>query len=186
MPKEGRRDCTLRMRASGAIWRADSYLSLRCLFAGTLHNRSELIRELEADPSLDAVATLLRAYARWGDGLLDRLEGVFALVIWDQDSETLLAARDPMGLYPLFYSRTGRTLLLSNSIKALVGQPDVSGRRQPAGPRRPSSPRMALSGRDVLQGRAAGSARPCTQIRPLGACAHGATGIPAPTARSTG
>ncbi len=119
-----------RLHAQNASERGDlaggTYLSLRCLFAGTLHNRSDLLRELGADPNLDVIATLLRAHSRWGDGLLDRLEGVFALVIWDQDSETLLAARDAMGLYPLFYSRTERTLLLSNSIKALVGRPDVS------------------------------------------------------------
>lgn len=119
-----------RLRGQNASERGDlaraSYLSLRCLFAGRLHNHVELARQLDMDRGRGEAAALVRAYARWGEGLLDRIEGIFAFVIWNQDSETLLAARDPMGLYPLFFSQSERALLLSNSIEALVRQPDVS------------------------------------------------------------
>jgi asparagine synthetase B (glutamine-hydrolysing) len=66
------------------------------------------------------------AYFRWGQGLLARLRGIFALVVWDRDAEMLLAARDPIGLHPLFYSGLTDGLVLSNSIDALTRRPDVS------------------------------------------------------------
>lgn len=52
---------------------------------------------------------------------------MFAVVIHDAESGVLLAARDPLGIYPLFYADTREALLLSTGIEPLLAHPDVGG-----------------------------------------------------------
>jgi asparagine synthase (glutamine-hydrolysing) len=98
------------------------------LFDGTLYNRAELqahfAGQLPPEPS-DA-ALVAAGYERWGEDLPRHLKGLFALVIWDRARDTLLCARDPMGIHPLFYADVGGTLLLSPAIHTLLGHPGVS------------------------------------------------------------
>jgi asparagine synthase (glutamine-hydrolysing) len=94
------------------------------LLDGTLHDEDEL-RRLLPGPAAPA-ALVLAAYRRWGEEALGRLRGAYALVLWDRERGLLLAARDPLGLHPLFYAEAGRELLLSSSIEALAGHPRVS------------------------------------------------------------
>lgn len=50
---------------------------------------------------------LLPLYEQWGiKKLVENLDAEFALVIWDNQSQKILAARDPMGIRPLFYGKT--------------------------------------------------------------------------------
>jgi len=74
----------------------------RCVFDGTLDDRQELARAsgitITAETS-DAEA-ILSAYLRLGESVLEKVKGVFALAVWD--GETLLCARDRLGIYPLF------------------------------------------------------------------------------------
>ncbi len=103
--------------------------SCRVIFDGVLYNRVEL-RERFPD-SAGAVANdadlVLRAYLRWGEDVLHKVKGIFALLIWDSARDVLVGARDPLGVYPLFYADIGRELLFSTSIEALVRHPRVSG-----------------------------------------------------------
>ena len=100
--------------------------SVHAIFAGTLYSRSEWAHDAGVSDRLGDAELLAHAYLRWGKGLLDRVRGIFALAIWDRDAETLLAARDPLGLHPLFFSECPDSLVLSNAIGALTRQPDVS------------------------------------------------------------
>ena len=100
--------------------------SVHAVFAGTLYSRSEWAHSVGVSDGLSDAELLAHAYVRWGNGLLDRVRGIFALAVWDRDAETLLAARDPLGLYPLFFSDGPDRLVFSNSIDALTRQPDVS------------------------------------------------------------
>jgi len=95
------------------------------IFDGWLYNRSELISEVGADAKTENAALVIRAYVRWGEASLHKLTGIFALCLWDGSSQTLLVARDPLGVYPLFYSRAGNDLLLSTSVDALLHHPGV-------------------------------------------------------------
>lgn len=99
------------------------------IFDGVLYNRTELNDTLAsgATPPLNDVELILRAYLRWGDDVLHRVKGIFALIVWDAKTQTLLCARDPLGVYPLFCADAGTDLLFSTSIDALVQQPGVSG-----------------------------------------------------------
>jgi asparagine synthase (glutamine-hydrolysing) len=100
--------------------------SCTLVFEGRLYNRADL--EFLAGPKSSASddAELLRcAFERGGEAVVRRMKGIFALVMWDARSRTLLAARDPMGVIPLFYASAGETLLLSPSIEMLLRQPGV-------------------------------------------------------------
>jgi asparagine synthetase B (glutamine-hydrolysing) len=98
--------------------------SCRVAFEGTLYNRDELVPDATRQ-GLDDAAVLLRAYLQSGPAFVDRLRGAFAFAIWDDRSETLLGARDPVGIYPLFYTDTSGRTLFSTSIEALVHEPRV-------------------------------------------------------------
>ncbi len=98
---------------------ADSGLC-RVFFDGVLHNAGDLGKELgtEADA---AASVVLQAYERWGAECLGRLRGSFAVLVWDRQHDSLLAARDPLGAFALFYAQgAGRQVFLSPSIDVLT------------------------------------------------------------------
>lgn len=74
---------------------------------------------------LDAVA-LLGAYRCRGAAALDALRGRFACVLVDARRGLAAAVRDPLGHHPLFWARSGDTLLLSDRIEELLVAPGVS------------------------------------------------------------
>ena len=55
---------------------------------------------------------------------IERLQGPFALAIWDEQARRLLLARDRFGTRPLFHARFGQTLLFGSEVKALLAHPD--------------------------------------------------------------
>jgi asparagine synthase (glutamine-hydrolysing) len=88
-------------RASAAITHpvVDDSGSLRLVWDGRLDNREELgAAATESDE-----AVVLRAYARWGESLPERLLGDFAFALWDASRRRLLCARDRLGLKPFHY-----------------------------------------------------------------------------------
>ena len=99
------------------------------IFDGVLFNRKDLQTELgdfvTAAAGNDA-EIILAGYRQWGEDLLNRLRGTFALVIWDSLSEVFLCLRDPLGNYPLFYAQGRDGLLISMSTDVLLQQPGVS------------------------------------------------------------
>lgn len=96
-----------------------------------IDDRATLRRELEAAGQdlagpLNDAALVLHAYHAWGEGCIDHLLGDFAFVIWDGRQQLLFAARDPMGVKPLFYVRRSSTLAISNTLNCLRLHPAVS------------------------------------------------------------
>ena len=100
--------------------------SCTVLFDGLLHSRRDWLRDFSRSDASDA-ALLLEAYRRWGEGVLDRIRGLFAFVVWDGSKDLLLCARDPHGMHPFFYAEAGGELLLSASPEALARHPGVPG-----------------------------------------------------------
>ncbi len=93
----------------------------------TLYNRAELSRELGAAPGEFSDAELIaQAYLRWGDACTNHLEGDFAFVLWDAARQRLFAARDPLGIRPLFYRWDEKTLAWASEVKALAADPHYS------------------------------------------------------------
>lgn len=62
---------------------------------------------------------LVHLYERYGVACLDRLQGEFAFVLWDERERTLFAARDRFGTKPLYYSECKREVALASEVKGL-------------------------------------------------------------------
>lgn len=95
----------------------------KIVFNGEIYNYLELRRELESEfrfKTQSDTEVLLAAFEKWGAPFLDRLIGMFAILIWDEKEKTAFAARDRFGVKPLYYHReTDGTIFLASEIKAI-------------------------------------------------------------------
>jgi asparagine synthase (glutamine-hydrolysing) len=93
-------------------------------FNGEIYNWVELRQELESlgDRFTTASDTevLLAAYARWGERCLDRLNGMFALAIWDARARQLFCARDRFGVKPFYWQIENGALAFASEARALA------------------------------------------------------------------
>ncbi len=100
-------------------------------YNGEIYNFQELRRELVARGhqfrSSGDTEVILRAYLEWGDDAITRLDGMFALAIWDARSGRILLARDRTGKKPLYYSMLGGRLTFASEIKSILLAPWVTG-----------------------------------------------------------
>ena len=98
------------------------------VFDGHVFDREQLARVAGADPESAPAELVLHAYLKLGPDALKRIDGVFALVVWDAQTDSLLAARDALGQHPLFYAK-GRdgAWYFSDSIAALAREEQVPG-----------------------------------------------------------
>jgi len=97
-------------------------------FNGEIYNFKELRRELEAlghvfKSDTDA-EVIIYAYCEWGRECLSRLNGMFAFTIWDARDESLLLARDRLGIKPLYYADTPAGFAFASEIKSLLAIPE--------------------------------------------------------------
>lgn len=97
------------------------------VFNGEIYNHLQLREELEAAGyryrSQTDTETILYAYRHWGERFVKRLQGMFAIAIWDAEKETLLLYRDRIGIKPLYYTQKSGTLLFASEIKAMLEHP---------------------------------------------------------------
>lgn len=63
---------------------------------------------------------IVHGYAAWGEGVFERIEGMFAIAIWDVKQSALFLARDRMGKKPLYYTTEGSTVWFASETKALL------------------------------------------------------------------
>jgi asparagine synthase (glutamine-hydrolysing) len=63
---------------------------------------------------------ILRAYRQWGEGCLERLRGMFSFALWDEETQTLFAARDRFGIKPFYYTVVDGVLYFASEVKALL------------------------------------------------------------------
>jgi asparagine synthase (glutamine-hydrolysing) len=103
--------------------RADA-LRVWIAYNGEVYNYRSLRRELQTRGwrflSGSDTEVVLKACIQWGPGALARLRGMYAFVLWDAKEETLLLARDPFGIKPLYYAHLpGGELIFGSEIKAL-------------------------------------------------------------------
>lgn len=96
-------------------------------YNGETYNYRELRSELEAAGywfrSKTDSEVVLHGLAHWGTDALMRLNGMFALALWDRKEQTLLLARDRYGIKPLYVAQQGQTLAFASEQKALTVQP---------------------------------------------------------------
>lgn len=94
-------------------------------FNGEIYNyvelREELIREFDAKfHTAGDGEVIAAAYHYWGEQAVNRLRGMFAFVIWDQQARRAFGARDPYGIKPLHYLVTADGVYLASEKKALL------------------------------------------------------------------
>ncbi|MGH7505626.1 MAG: asparagine synthase (glutamine-hydrolyzing), partial [Longimicrobiales bacterium] len=71
------------------------------------------------------------AYDEWGDAFVDRLDGMFALALWDGVRRRLLLARDRMGEKPLYWTVAGDVLVFASELSAILAHPAVDAAIDP-------------------------------------------------------
>ncbi len=93
-------------------------------FNGEVYNFIELRAELETlghrFRSQSDTEVVLAAYAQWGPAAFKRFTGMFALAILDTKTRSLLLARDPFGIKPLYYAHQNGSLYFASEIPALL------------------------------------------------------------------
>src|SRR5262245_60326389 len=91
---------------------------------GEIYNFEELRRDLSARGHVfhtrSDIEVIPHAYEEYGPSFVTRLHGMFAFVLWDGRTRTLMAARDRAGEKPLYYAETPSGLVLGSEIKALL------------------------------------------------------------------
>jgi asparagine synthase (glutamine-hydrolysing) len=122
-----RRLAIIDLSSAGRQPMADSSGRLQIVFNGEIYNYQEVRRELETRNHVFRTATdtevILEAYLEWGDDCLRRLNGMFALALYDRTRRQLLLARDRAGEKPLFYRHDHGTLSFASELKALLADP---------------------------------------------------------------
>ncbi len=98
------------------------------VFNGEIYNFRELRRELEAKghriPGSGDSPLIPHAYEEWGLAFAERLEGMFAIALWDRAAERLVLARDRLGKKPLLFARLpDGSLAFASETKALLRLP---------------------------------------------------------------
>ncbi len=99
--------------------------SLWISFNGEIFNHVELRRELEARGHRFYTRTdtevIVHAFEEYGPACWARLNGQFAIALWDAVRRELWLVRDRLGILPLFYARSGDHLAFASEAKALFG-----------------------------------------------------------------
>jgi len=110
--------------------------SLWIVFNGEIFNYVELRPELEARGhkfrTSSDTEVILHLYEDYGPRCLEKLNGQFAIAIWDKNRRRLFLARDRLGVRPLFYSQLdGNTLLFASEIKSILSDRRVRAEIDP-------------------------------------------------------
>ena len=110
------------------MWTADGMLGVT--FNGEIYNHAELRAELTqrgckfaSDHSDTEV--LLHGYREWGDTFVERLNGMWAFVIFDRERRRLFGSRDRFGKKPLYYFHEGDTFGFASELPALLEHPSA-------------------------------------------------------------
>ncbi len=102
--------------------------SLVLVYNGEIYNYQDLREDLLAKGHTFSTSTdsevLLHGYEEYGeDGLLSRLRGMYAFVIWNRAEKKLFGARDIFGIKPFYYYQKGDELLFGSEIKSFLSHP---------------------------------------------------------------
>lgn len=101
--------------ADGSIW---------IVYNGEIYNYKQLAAELKACghvfQSTSDTEVIMQGYAQWGAEVFKKIDGMWALALYDKRAGKLLLSRDPAGIKPLYVRHTGSTLSFASEIGALA------------------------------------------------------------------
>lgn len=105
------------------------------VFNGEIYNYRSLRKEISnTNPGItfktqSDTEVIIHGFAEWGHNLCRKLEGMFALVIYDQLQNQLFICRDRVGKKPLFYHLSNTHFLFGSEIKSLLTHPVIKDKR---------------------------------------------------------
>jgi asparagine synthase (glutamine-hydrolysing) len=103
--------------------------TVQVVFNGEIYNHKTLRGEIEARGhrlrSRADTEVIAHGYEIWGPQVLERLNGMFAIAIWDASRRRLLLARDRIGIKPLYYAETSSGLVFASELKSLLILPEI-------------------------------------------------------------
>ncbi|PDV99801.1 asparagine synthase (glutamine-hydrolyzing) [Candidatus Chloroploca asiatica] len=115
------------------VFNEDGTIAL--VFNGEIYNFQELREALRTCghrfASDSDTEVIVHAYEEWGDAMLLRLKGMFAVALWDGRRRRLLLARDRMGEKPLYWHDSDHGLVWGSEAKAVLAAPWVERRIDP-------------------------------------------------------
>jgi asparagine synthase (glutamine-hydrolysing) len=107
--------------------------TLWIVYNGEIYNFIELRRELKKRGyrfrSNSDTEVILNSYKEWGSNCLDKFNGMWSFVIWDDKKKQLFCARDRFGIKPFYYYFNGKNFAFTSEIKALLKCPFI--KREP-------------------------------------------------------
>jgi asparagine synthase (glutamine-hydrolysing) len=94
------------------------------VFNGEIYNFKQLRSELESHGrrfrTNSDTEVIVHGYLQWGDEVLQRMNGMFGLGIWDSMQKRLILARDAMGIKPMYFSRDEDRLVFGSEIRPIL------------------------------------------------------------------
>jgi asparagine synthase (glutamine-hydrolysing) len=103
---------------------SDAEQSVWIVFNGEIYNYQGLRAELEGYgrgfSTNSDTEVIIHGYKQWGDGVFNRLNGMFGVAIWDVKKRRLVVARDAMGIKPVYYQISGGKLSFGSEIRAVL------------------------------------------------------------------
>ncbi len=100
------------------------------VFNGEIYNyrelRSFLVSKGHVFKTQSDTEVIVHLYEELGPQCLQKLRGMFAFAIWDEKAKTLFLARDRVGIKPLYYALTDKTIVFASEIKAILADPAIN------------------------------------------------------------
>jgi asparagine synthase (glutamine-hydrolysing) len=96
---------------------------------GEIYNHLDLKKELEKKyihHSKSDAETVLHAYEEYGESFVEKLDGMFAIAVWDNRKQELLLYRDRMGKKPIYYTMQNGKFTFASEIKSILQNDDIS------------------------------------------------------------
>lgn len=110
----------------GTIW---------IVFNGEIYNYQELREYLLTKGHIfkthSDTETIVHLYEELGESCVEKLRGMFAFAIWDSRNQSMFLARDRVGIKPLYYHLTDKSLIFASEIKAILADPEVRPEVEP-------------------------------------------------------
>ena len=112
---------------------SDAERTVHVVFNGEIYNFPELKVELQRYGYVfrtnSDTEVIVHGYKKWGHGVLDHLNGMFGLAVWDENKKQLMLARDRMGIKLVYYKLEAGQLRFGSEIRALLaceyGKPEI-------------------------------------------------------------
>jgi asparagine synthase (glutamine-hydrolysing) len=104
----------------GSVW---------VVFNGEIYNfaalRADLVARGHVLRSNSDTEVIVHLYEELGDRCVEKFQGMFAFALWDERRQRLLLARDRVGIKPLYFTNTGRSIVFGSEIKSILADPSV-------------------------------------------------------------